>query len=434
MLDELSSFLDQTKRNTLVNQIELLDTSPALAAEAELSMLWAISKVAQLSAEPILPNSSHRPDAWSDDLFVSGPAVIEVRALSDDNFSGKEAMDRTANVICGYANQLRKKAGEHLHFAFSERSYFDKRFHRERCVDPNFTLTEHVKKLLKYWIMADDWPGSAPLRIIEGSTDVVVSWHKKIFRSSRVHSTMPPVAYDLQDNPIYKALKKKTKQVRGAPSGTLRCVFLVDVGCSLLRDLQTRSAVREVGGAAIINHSLRKHNIHIVCVFSHYREWPFNSSGSFIRWKVGCFDKRGSSVPPGEYERLNKLAALLPPPRFEGYQARSLHEQGRFGPLEGWHLGTTLHLKDGKMTIKVSARLIQEYLAGNIDPAEFQTRAFDKNRNLFEGQLSKGQTIRNVRFESGGLDKDDDYIVFEMGLDWAARPLSGAHQNEKKQS
>ena len=151
MLDELSSHVAAAKANDLVSQLENCNTRQALAAEAELSMLLAISRVAHLTIEPDLPGSNRHPDALTDNLLGSGSAIVEVRAMSDYSFSGKEAMDRTANIITDYANCLRKGAGRHLKFEFLERSYWNKGFHRERCVDSGFKLSASIKQQLKAW-------------------------------------------------------------------------------------------------------------------------------------------------------------------------------------------------------------------------------------------------------------------------------------------
>lgn len=214
MLDELLPYLDVPKTNDFVSRLESRKTAAALAAEAELSLVWAISKVAHLTVDPELPNSFSRPDALSSDLFASGPAVIEIRAMSDDSFSGKEDMDRTANIIAGYADHLRRGAGKHLYFEFMERSYWTDRYHRERCIDRSFALTPAIKAYLREWITAEDWPAPQQIRIAEGKTDVVISWRSSTSPNFRTHCSMPPVAYDLEDNPIYRALKKKLSRSR----------------------------------------------------------------------------------------------------------------------------------------------------------------------------------------------------------------------------
>lgn len=433
MLDEISTHIDNAKTNDLLSRLEHINTNAALAAEAELSMLWAISRVANLTVEPKLPNSAHRPDASSDNLFASAGAVIEVRALSDDSFSGKEAMDRTANIIAGYADQLRKGPGQHLYFEFSERSYWNKSFHRERCVDPAFKLTSHFRRILKQWITASDWPSPDRIRVAEGRTDVTVSWHKTTSQHFRVFCTMPPVAYDLEDNPIYKALKKKSKQLKGAAPQMLKCVFLVDSGCNLLRWLRPMSAVSEIGGDAIIMHTLQKLSIDVVCVFSPNRQGQLGTAQrSEIVWRATYFDLR-NGVPDGEYDRLEELAACLPRPRFEGYQAREIHKQGSFRPDgRGWYLATTItDSRAEKMTIKISSRLIQEYLGGRIDADQFKRWSFGKMQNLFDTELARGHTIQDVRFESAGLDEDDDYLIFDLDFDSSAAALKHPHHPPK---
>lgn len=420
MMNELSSYLDSKKCNDLSNRLEHKDTDTALAAEAEISVLWAISRVAHMAPEPVLPNTANRPDAESDDLFASGPAVIEVRALSDDSFSGKEAMDRTANIIAGYADRLRKGAGKHLYFEFDERSYFTTHFHRERCVDPAFELGSKTKEQLEQWITAEDWPNPGRIRVHLGKTDVVISWKKSTVPLSRTHCRMPPVAYDLEDNPIYKALKKKARQVKGAAEDTLRCVVLVDAGCYLLRRLHPMGGVYEISGEAIIRHALAKLSIDAVIVLSPYRQRDFGyASLSELLWNVSLFDRR-ETIPDGEYDRLRKLAAQLPKPHFEGYQARDRHKQGAFAPdSRDWYLPTQITTRYGEnMTIRLSAGLLHEYLAGRIDADVFRQKAFNNEKNYFELELVQGHSIRQVQFESAGVDEDDDYVMFDLDIDW----------------
>lgn len=418
MLTELSHRLDSAKFADLKARVSHSDTRTALAGEGELSVLWAIAKVAHLVLEPVLPNG-HRPDALSEDLFHSQPSIIEVRALSDDSFSGKEAMDRTANVIASYADRLRKDAGKHLYFEFDERSYWTTRYHRERCVDPAFKLTPYVEAQLRNWITAADWPTPAAIRLTEGRTNVVVSWKTFTVPLFRTFCRMPAVAYDLEDNPIYKALKKKAKQVKEAPANTLRCVILVDSGCGLLMRLHAMRGLNEVDGAAIIRHAIAKLSIDAVIVLSPYRsqELMFGARTE-LRWNVTCFDRR-KSIPDGEYDRVKALAAQLPRPHFEGHQARDIHKQGGFASnARNWHLPTEMTTRNGgRMTIKLSAMLLHEYLAGTLDADGFKEKAFGRMNNMFTTELMRGHSIQGVQFESAGTDEDDDYVIIDLDID-----------------
>lgn len=396
------------------------DTKTALAAESELAVLWGVSRVAHLDIEPAL-SSGRRPDAFSKDLFRSQGAVLEVRALSDDSFSGKEAMDRTANIVAGYADQLRKGAGKHLYFEFNERSYWTNRFHRERCVDPSFRISPSIEKQLKDWILAPEWPSPRAIRVIDDKTDVLVSWKQSTVRQFRTFCTMPSVAYDVEDNPIYKALKKKAKQIKAAPSGVLRCVFLVDAGCGLLRQLRPMGSGYEISGERIIRHSIAKLGIDLVIVLSPRRVRELHISfRSELKWNVCCFDRRYATLDD-EYDRLKDLASLLPPPYFEGYQARDIHRQGGFTTgSRNSYLPTKVTTRNGgTMTIKLSAGLLLEYLAAQIDAEQFRKLAFSSTSNLFSLERVRGRSILECRLESGGIDEDDDYIVFELDYDLA---------------
>jgi hypothetical protein len=76
----------------------------------------------------------------------------------------------------------------------------------------------------------------------------------------------------------------------------------------------------------------------------------------------------------------------------------------------------------GKSQMKVSARGLQEFLAGRISLQELKRWSLG-DHNFFEATLARGKTISGVRFESSGTDGDDDYVVFEFEEDPAASPL-----------
>lgn len=427
MLLDASAYMDEVKVCDLASRLEDKSTKAALAAEAELAILWAAGRVAHLEVEPHPGGSSRRPDAYSRNLFPSGRAYIEVRALSDDSFSGREAMERTANIICAMADRVRKKAGSHLYFEFDQHSYWEKsKFRRVRCVDPDFKLSGEMEGALTAWLRTGGPPSPAGFAYSEGKTKVLIQWRDAVHSEGRTFCRMPSVAYDLEDNPIYKALKKKSRQIKNDENDAIGCVFLFDAGCNILRNLTSHS-LQEIDGATIIQHTMRKHSIDVVCVFSSDRPNIHNFMSldrNKIRWKVSCFDKR-QGLDKDEYAGIEKLATQLPAPRYEGYQARSLHRQEAFDPqARGQYIGCSVTTRNGgPMTIKISSRLLQEYLAGRIDRDSFKRWTFPTTANLFELELSRGHVIKSVGLESGGLDEDDDKIVFELNADWSALSL-----------
>ena len=183
----------------------------------------------------------------------------------------------------------------------------------------------------------------------------------------------------------------------------------------------------EVAGNAIITHAIHRLNIDLVCVFSPtYDRPPDVFAGHLNRkkiWKVTCFDARGE-MPSDEYRLLEQVVLQLPRPALEGYQARSLHEQGVFNP------GSTFGCLDahmqwsnnGPMTIKVSTRRIHLLLAEKMSSEDFVKQTF-RDENPFATQLERGFSIQSVTFESMGLDKDDDYIAFSLDFDFGNTKL-----------
>jgi hypothetical protein len=247
----------------------------------------------------------------------------------------------------------------------------------------------------------------------------------------RTFTTMPPVATHPEDNPIYKALRKKERQLSGVTSGTLKCIFLGDAGCRMLRELRPLGPI-DVSGDQVIRHFMNKSSIDVVCVFSAYREFPSFDGFKSPRWKVSLYD-RHTPQPEDDHERLDRLAACLPAPRLEGYQARSWHRQGAFDPQgRGVYLGCNMTSKNTSVTIRISARLALEFMAGRITPEQFHHFSFGEHRNLFDQEFSRGMTIKSARIEHTGLDKDDDYFIFELEPDVSAHPLKRPEAGPKR--
>jgi hypothetical protein len=46
-------------------------------------------------------------------------------------------------------------------------------------------------------------------------------------------------------------------------------------------------------------------------------------------------------------------------------------------------------------------------------PEPFRSDVFGSDRNYFDMELMRGNSIRQAQFEPGGIDEDDDYIVFD---------------------
>ena len=331
MLDELGPWLDRGKAKDLLNRLENEKLNQALPAEYELSISWAVSKIATLEIDR--PAGTRTPDIYSPDLLTSGLLIADVAALDDLTLSGADAMRRACNIINAEANRLFQGSSGHLHYSFREASGYEhsrngkSAFYRRRLVRRNFQLSGSLRMAMKQWL-ANGRP-ALPLSWNAPDISVVIEWREYVHWLSNFFCTMPSLAYDVKDNPLYAALRLKSKQLRAAPDGAWRVIFLGDGGCSLLRDLKPFSSSSQTfsGGQIILKFLDDYPTIDFVMVFSAKRE-PSAFGGRTKRiWNAEVF-ARPSRVTDADLARLTLLSQTMMPPNLGGYQAYSWHTQG----------------------------------------------------------------------------------------------------------
>jgi len=421
MLDEIRPLIDEKNLNHLLGRLNDKKPEQVLGAEMELSLLVGIKDVAEIEIEKPIPNSSRVPEAYSLDLFEK-PAYVEVTTISDGKLSGEKCMRRAAQIISDEVNKIRKKLGNYLFFTFDEkRSSSRNNLLREHNVSENFVLSSSMKGQLKNWIENGN-ENKSRLTLQDSTISVSIEIkEQKQTLGLNFFSPLPSLAYDIEQNPIYKALKSKRDQLSNVPEGVLKVIFLADGGSRVLRNLYDRDHLRQYkSGEEIIRHFINKRNVDVVCIFSPYRPNGFHFILPKLAWNVSCFIKEGLKI---DTSKLERIAKNLPPPRFEGYQARSLQKQGAYNAsARGWYLGNEMTSGVNKVTIKFSARLFQDFLAGKIDKEYFIRQAAGnwEGENLFELWLSQGLIISNAQFEKAGVDEDDDYMVLEFSHDPSA--------------
>lgn len=428
MLDDVAK-LSLKKANDLLARLENKRVEQALPAEMELALLWALSKLGEIDIEPEWWADDHRPEAYTEALLDGQPTIIEITAPSDASIGGSEAMDYIAHVISEYANKIQRRLGTFLYFRFqAESGYENGSYFRRRLAPSDYNLSDNAATLIRNWITSGAFEHDR-LRIVEPGLDVEIEkQQRKQIRFHNTWSSMPPETHSLEDNPLFISLKKKRKQVEAAPPGILRLIFLADVGSTLLNRLGTIAEIdptrRRISGKQIISHFVSRHRdcVDAVVVFAPIRNLSLMQDLR-MSWMVTIFSRPGLELPS---DSMNKLVAILPKPRFEGYQARSLHLQGAFAPTaRAWYLGMHVEYRRNKMEVKVSARALLDLLAGRITAEQFRSRIDQRKGevNAFQRWLDQGYTLAGIGVESGGVDKDDDFLVLSFSDDPAARPL-----------
>jgi len=427
MLDDLVPLVEPPKLRDLKARLENKRTSQAVPAEFELGLLWTLSTMGEFEVEPEW-FGARCPDAYTECLFEGQPCAVEITAISDARLSQEEDMRRIATRLCEVANKYRRGLGRHLHFQFAEASgHTEKGYVRRRLVDKEFVPTETTAKQFQGWLaLQRDRP---PLKLQQGNTHVTVTWHAiRQHQHFNFFSSMPAEAYSLEDNPLYEALAEKARQLASPSFSGLRCVLVADAGSRMLRDQDASMRTHgTVTARQVIEHFLREvaGAVDVVLVLSPYRNNLNVWRREPIRWRFSDFARPGIELPDAG---VKKLVASLPPPRFEGYQARTLQQQAAFRhDARGWYVGTTIESRRTGMTIKISARALLDLLAERITVKQFQhfTGLEDKpgQPNIFKHRLEQGDILSDVKIEPGGIDEDDDWLVMELKHDPAAALL-----------
>ncbi|RSY81073.1 hypothetical protein DAH66_15385 [Sphingomonas koreensis] len=451
MLDALAPALSGEKGRDILRRLNDKRTEQALPAEMELALLWTIQSLGDLEIEPSWWGDSRRPDAVTNTLVAGKTAAIEIAAVSDNAISGEEVMDAIAVQICSVADRSLKGSGNYLYFRFAaESGYAQGKYFRRRLAPPGHRLTSEQVAAVEGWI-GSGHSKRERLRLLAPGLDVEIEHtERKQVRFHNIFSSMPAETHSLEENPLFELLVRKARQLRGAAPGTIRILFLADIGSTLLRYVGRGGSEldfthRYVAARQIIHHFLqtRARAVDAVVTFSPRKDFSQFGDRDGLglktrRWMVGFFGTAALPEPP---EGLNRIAALLPDPHYEGYQARSLFRQGAFSPAgRGQYLGMTIrgNFRENRYSIELPARLLLDLLAGRLSEERFRRELGGANgkSNIFKTWLDKGLTISGAEMAGRDPDEDDDHLILHFSDDAAARPFrlqeNDAHDAQAK--
>lgn len=230
------------------------------------------------------------------------------------------------------------------------------------------------------------------------------------------------VAASLGKNPLFKALKGKVDQLRGAPPTALRLVIACDGGSALLR----RSALMRSPGTfcsrEVAEDFLRQNSsVDAVLLAAVEEQRQILDPATTYRMKydlvVAPLQARSPRMTPVAIAALeavlSKAVQHMPRPVQSAYNSAARCRLPGCGPdmIGGY-----------KMTdrnISLSSRALQRLLAGEITNQEF-IAAHGWNdaqgpSNPFARALRSGQMIMKIEVEGAG-DRDDDWLTFSFGM------------------
>lgn len=212
------------------------------------------------------------------------------------------------------------------------------------------------------------------------------------------------VASIIDSNPVYNALKSKGDQLKATGFSGFAGVILCDGGCQMLRS--TMSGWQTYRIEEIIRLFLSQFDsVAFVATFVVKELSSFSSDRHLLVEHKLYLNPKHAVDNLVLAEMLVKLHKLLPEPQFTPENAlarvKSREAKGRYyGKIV---MGST---------VKMSARLLSEVLAGRTTVQDFY--GMKAGENPFDRMLAAGRLITKVTIEPNP-NEDDDTVTIEFG-------------------
>lgn len=428
MLADLRPLMSNAKARGLVGDLNNKRVKQALGAEAELCLTWAFHKLHEIEVEPSLEQTKRTPDVRVRNLVGRSSALLEFTSVSDADFAGDTEMRAITQALTDLANKTRRGSGKYLEFDFHEIMGYERgQFFRRLLAPANFILGGQVMSRFTTWIL-DESPPERTTIVLEGDgLKVSVSRRSYPLKDLDYRGRTVPVFYHAKQNPVYSRLDEKRSrgQLPIGKTDEICGIVLWDAGCWAMRNSSSFSASpHSFSIDQVIRTFVHESGIDFVSVFSPWRRNVRGQSG--LEWRQLTVARHGDTRADEFDRRMERIAGTLPRPRFEGYQARANQRRNMYHPQSsGWYLAPTLSSWGGEhVEIRISSRALLEALAtGDFRGVASKYASGGRDANFFLQELKKGRIIGACRVESGGVDQDDDYIVFEFKQDASASPF-----------
>lgn len=229
-------------------------------------------------------------------------------------------------------------------------------------------------------------------------------------------------AMSLTENPIFRALRAKAKQLRASPEDAIRLVILCDGDCAAMRKSIFAGTGSNYSARTIATEFLRKTKaVDLVLLVTVEQQNPYDlrlrdyrMSYDLTAAPTGARSPRvNDDVIKAVQTLLEQSVKTIPRPMADPCNAALRCEESGYGL--GKHGGYQM----GGNVIKISARLVQELLAGDVSVetfAEFHGWGAgpDDNQNPFERALRDGELISAISVIDCG-DEDDNQLEFRFG-------------------
>ena len=423
MVDEISDIITRNQLKNLVNRLNL-PSSQAVDAEYELAVLLSLSKLGSISHEPDLGGSSRADVLFRVTDGESDEFVADITCISQQGLSDRQPLHfletEFGRLIESHGIKFR---GFHFQIAHSEDgSFYDDDRKVTLKIPGNNEITRifmaEIPAIAQTILQARNEKHKFP--ICKAGLEVEITYDPDGIFLGGGHRVVD-VPLSLEHNPVFQRLENKSEQLEKTGYSGIRGVFLCDSGS---RIVQGKFHPEPYSLENILEFFFKKHReISFVCMLysAQYQKQQSERSERQRSYRItGDFFTNPSAVQPISdklKDLIRNLPHNLPNAESDGRNAQNWiaaypkpYGRSFIGGLE-----MTGH------SVKLSARALQELLAGHLDQEEFmKVHGFVPNEfeqvahNPFEKELAMGRLITHVEVSSAP-GADDDWVIFHFG-------------------
>jgi hypothetical protein len=424
LLDESCSFLTAKQVNDLATRLN--DTNLALAAEWELIILSALSRVGSNQHEPEFPGP-RKIDFRFEEPRTGLRLVGDITAVSD-HLIQTNSTDYLAQAVWRYLEKRGISGGLSLGVDSEEAAHGNIKpklpspheFKASIFDDPAF-------KTFVTSIRANP-NASHTVRVLNDKAGVSIIYSPGR-RTTSVSSASVRVPRDIEKNVLFSAVAGKASQINESGhvrSDGWRCVVVCDGDCAALTQqggwdgFSRDQILREYFG--------RHQSIDlVVCVGIASDVNPFGiDTRRSLKFSVDVIAGRSFDLEESIAELFTGALQSLPPPVRQPANAR--HYVNRRCKKHFSPDGTRGVLFGGS-TFTFSSRHVVDYLSGRIDRPRFETLTDDLALNVLRRELERGRLPVEVKLERRPSGDDDDLTIRLGGQDPAVSPYAGVEND-----
>lgn len=422
MLDHLAAHLPLEAREKLARELNRQSGS-ALGFEWETALLFGFSHIGNIDYEA--PSSlGSRPDiTFAERSETPVRFTADIATVSDDGLEEENPAMRLSMALTLLRQKYKLPGSTHYTIKGEATGphYRNRKMRLKlpRGAEIEEMLEKHVAPVFKR-VRNEKLP-AASIAINEPGVELTVRYDA----SQRYGGGSYPsytAAYSLTRNPVYTSLKAKARQLKKAEPAGAFGIFLSDGGSALLKN--TQKQVEAVSVDQVVNEFFRQTSsvsFVVVLVVPPASSATFGSVVKELRIVARLYVNPRAKMAVDSNALLtliNRALAHVPAPSATPQDA--LYWIANADAHEGRPIDTLIH---GGNMIKVSARKIQEVLAGRMTPEQFFSdygRPDSPFENPFSTMLRQGLTIQSVNL-TRMPEADDDLLEFRFGPDAAVR-------------